>query len=159
MQLTKYTDYSLRVLIYLVTKPEATIGEMAEYYQISRNHLVKVVHALACKGFVATTRGKNGGVKLARAAELIGVGDVVRAMEPHFDVVECFNFKKAHCAALPVCSLKNALNRAAAGFLGVLDEYTLADAIRADAVMPAMTVAVSLPAQSRVGVSDHGGEA
>lgn len=131
MQLTKHTDYALRVLIYLVTQPEATIGQMAEHYQISRNHLVKVVHALACKGFVATTRGKSGGVKLARAAELIGVGDVVRAMEPHFNVVECFNFKRAHCAALPVCGLKGALNRAASEFLAVLDEYTLADAITA----------------------------
>lgn len=130
MQLTKHTDYALRVLLYLVEQPEATISQMAEHYQISRNHLVKVVHALARKGFVATTRGKNGGVKLARAAELIGVGDVVRAMEPHFDVVECFNFKRAHCAALPVCGLKGALNQAAAEFLAVLDKYTLADTLK-----------------------------
>ncbi|BBL72646.1 Rrf2 family transcriptional regulator [Methylogaea oryzae] len=130
MQLTKHTDYALRVLIYLAEQPEATIGQMAEHYQISRNHLVKVVHALARKGFVATTRGKNGGVKLARTAALIGIGDVVRAMEPHFDVVECFNFKRAHCAALPVCGLKGALNRAADEFLAVLDQYTLADTIK-----------------------------
>lgn len=128
MQLTKHTDYALRVLIYLTTHPEATISQMAEHYQISRNHLVKVVHALACKGFVATSRGKNGGVRLARAAHLIGVGDVVRSMEPHFDVVECFNFKGAHCAALPGCGLKSAFNQAATAFLSVLDGYTVADA-------------------------------
>lgn len=129
MQLTKHTDYSIRVLIYLVEHPGATISEMAEFYQISRNHLVKVVHALACKGFVATARGRHGGVRLAREAHLIGVGEVVRAMEPHFDLVECFNYKRNHCAALPGCGLKSAFQEAALGFLAVLDRYSLADAI------------------------------
>lgn len=129
MQLTKHTDYALRVLLYLVTTPEATIGEIAEHYQISRNHLVKVVHALGCKGFIVTTRGKNGGIRLARPADEISVGDVVRRTEPNFDVVECFNFKRAHCVALPTCGLKSALNQAAEQFLNVLDGYTLADGV------------------------------
>lgn len=129
MQLTKHTDYALRVLIFLTTQPEATIGQMAEHYQISRNHLVKVVHTLGCKGFVATTRGRSGGVKLARPANQISVGAVVRCMEPHFDMVDCFNFKRAHCAAMPACGLKSALNQAANEFLAVLDGYTIADAL------------------------------
>ncbi len=131
MQLTLHTDYSLRVLIYLAQKGEkqATISEVAEFYQISRNHLVKIVHHLASEGFLNTTRGKNGGMRLARAPGLISIGDVVRRMEPNFDIVECFNSTNQPCTVTPVCALKEVLYRASNEFLSILDRYTLSDAI------------------------------
>lgn len=132
MQLTLHTDYSLRVLIYLSQKTDklATISEISEFYQISRNHLVKVVHHLARNNFIQTTRGKYGGMRLARAPELISVGEVVRRMEPNFDIVECFNnANQPPCVVSPVCVLKEVLHKASTEFLGILDRYTLADAI------------------------------
>lgn len=131
MQLTLYTDYSLRVLIHLSLHDDKalTINEIAEFYQISRNHLVKVVHNLSQRGFVNTTRGKGGGIRLARPADEITVGEVVRQTEPNFHVVECFNPANAPCAALPFCSLKSILSEAADSFLGVLDSYTIADLV------------------------------
>ena len=131
MQLTLHTDYALRVLIFLTQKREdlATITEIADFYQISRNHLVKVVHHLAGAGFIKTTRGKNGGMKLARVPELILIGDVVRQMEPNFDIVECFDTDNPSCVVSPACVLKSALYQAGNEFLGVLDRFTLADAL------------------------------
>lgn len=129
MQLTLYTDYSLRVLIHLSLQDDKplTINEIAEFYKISRNHLVKVVHNLAQKGFIHTTRGKGGGIRLARPADTISVGEVVRQTEPNFHIVECFNAAAAPCAALPVCKLKAILGEATDSFLSVLDGYTIAD--------------------------------
>lgn len=134
MQLTLHTDYSLRVLVYLAQKggQQATISEIADFYQISRNHLVKVVHHLAGEGFIHTTRGKHGGMVLARAAELISVGDVVQRMEPNFHIVECFNNNNPACMIAPVCALKNVLYKAGREFLAVLDNYSLADAVSAE---------------------------
>jgi Rrf2 family nitric oxide-sensitive transcriptional repressor len=131
MQLTLHTDYSLRVLVYLAQKTDglATISEISKFYQISRNHLVKVVHHLAHHHFIQTTRGKYGGIRLARAPELISVGEVVRRMEPSFDIVECFNSTNRPCVVSPVCALKEILYKASIEFLGILDRYTLADAI------------------------------
>jgi Rrf2 family transcriptional regulator, nitric oxide-sensitive transcriptional repressor len=131
MQLTRYTDYSLRVLVYLGMKADgwATITEQAEFYAISRNHLVKVVHHLAQQGFINTLRGKHGGMALARAPGLIGIGDVVRRTEPNFHIAECFNPTADHCVLEPDCRLKSILNEANLAFLGVLDRYTIADAV------------------------------
>jgi len=131
MQLTLHTDYALRVLIFLSQKSEglSTITEISDFYEISRNHLVKVVHHLAGSGFIQTTRGKNGGMKLARAPELIAIGDVVRRMEPNFDIVECFNTTNPSCVVSPSCALKSALYQAGNEFLAVLDRFTLADAL------------------------------
>ena len=131
MQLTLHTDYALRVLIYLTQQREdlATISEISEFYKISRNHLVKVVHHLAGSGFIQTTRGKHGGMKLAREPRLISIGDVVRLMEPNFDIVECFDKAPPNCAVTSVCKLKSVLQQAGEEFLGVLDCYSLADAI------------------------------
>ena len=131
MQLTLHTDYALRVLIFLTQKRKdlATISEVSDFYQISRNHLVKVVHHLAGAGFIQTTRGKHGGMKLARAPELISIGDVVRRMEPNFDIVECFNETAPNCVVSPACALKSVLFQAGNEFLQVLDRFTLADAI------------------------------
>ncbi|HUX89737.1 MAG TPA: Rrf2 family transcriptional regulator [Gallionellaceae bacterium] len=132
MQLTQYTDYSLRVLIYLGQKKDeelATITEVAEFYGISRNHLVKVVHNLAIYGFIKTLRGKHGGMRLARPASEIGIGEVVRQTEPNFDIAECFNKTNNSCVISPICSLKNMLEDARKNFLKTLDHYTIADAL------------------------------
>lgn len=131
MQLTLHTDYALRVLIYLTEKGDelATITEVATFYDISRNHLVKVVHHLAGANFIQTMRGKNGGMRLARPPEEISVGDVVRKMESNFDIVECFNSENRACAVAPLCALRSVLYQAGNAFLSLLDDYTLADAI------------------------------
>jgi len=131
MQITSYTDYALRVLIYLAMSPnrQATITEIADFYNISRNHLVKVVHQLGSKGFVNTTRGKGGGFSLQRPPELISIGEVVRSMENHFNWVECFDPEQQRCRLLPNCGLKHLLARAGNAYLQVLDAATLADVL------------------------------
>lgn len=131
MQLTLHTDYALRVLIYLTQHPAATISELASHYQLSRNHLVKVVNELGKQGFIVTTRGKGGGVRLARPPQEISVGDVVRRMETHFDLVECLRDSYSHpaCKALPFCGLRKAFQIAAERFLTDLDGYTLASVV------------------------------
>jgi Rrf2 family nitric oxide-sensitive transcriptional repressor len=137
MQLTQFTDYSLRVLIYLARLPPpglATVPEIAEHHGISRNHLVKVVHNLAQNGFIMTTRGKRGGMQLARPAHTIGVGEVVRLTEPNMNLVECFDVKANQCRIVRGCFLKAALHDARRAFMAVLDRYTLADAMESSAL-------------------------
>jgi len=132
MRLTQYTDYSLRVLIYLAHKKEVnvTISELADFYQISRNHLVKVVHNLGLNGYILTIRGKNGGLKLAHPPLEIIIGDVVRSMEPDFDLLECFNPEEDKCVITHSCALKSVIFNARDIFLQELDKHTLADAIK-----------------------------
>ncbi|TCV84167.1 Rrf2 family transcriptional regulator [Sulfurirhabdus autotrophica] len=132
MQLTQYTDYSLRVLIYLSLKKPGelgTISQISEFYGISRNHLVKVVHNLAIRGFIHTIRGKHGGMHLARLPAEITIGEVVRQTEPDFDIAECFDKETNHCVITPVCALKSILGEARNSFLKELDRHTIADAI------------------------------
>jgi Rrf2 family nitric oxide-sensitive transcriptional repressor len=131
MQLTQFTDLSLRLLIYLARLPEpgmATIAEIADYHQISRNHLVKVANSLANQGFIISTRGKGGGIQLARPAYTIGVGDVVRQTEQNMNLVECFDMPNNQCRLIRNCFLKATLYEAQRAFMAVLDKYTLADA-------------------------------
>lgn len=132
MRLTTFTDYALRVLIYLGAAPEgfATIEQIAGGYGISANHLMKVVHRLGQMGCVATVRGKGGGLRLARAPESINVGEVVRRTEDGFKIVECFEQGTSDCAIAPSCVLKRALHEALDAFLGALDRYTLADLLK-----------------------------
>ena len=132
MQLTQYTDYSLRVLIYLSLYDTqlATINEIANSYGISRNHLGKVVHNLANSGYISTTRGKGGGMRLSQAPEKINLGEVVRNTEGRFDLAECFNSTHNSCSIAPCCQLKDGFWEAQCAFLAVLDRYTLADIIR-----------------------------
>jgi Rrf2 family nitric oxide-sensitive transcriptional repressor len=132
MRLTQYTDYSLRVLIYLGFKKDenVTISELADFYHISRNHLVKVVHNLGLNGYIQTIRGKNGGLKLAHPPGEIIIGDVVRSMEPDFNLLECFNPAEDTCVITRTCALKSVLVGARNTFLEELDKYTLADAIK-----------------------------
>lgn len=136
MQLTQYTDYSLRVLIYLAKKTEglATVSEIAEYHGISRNHLVKVIHNLALKGFILTTRGRNGGMTLSRPPSKIILGDVIRNTEPNFDIAECFNATNDCCVITRNCGLKSIFWEAQVGFIKVMDKYTLADAVTRDSL-------------------------
>ncbi|MDX8398909.1 MAG: Rrf2 family transcriptional regulator [Gallionellaceae bacterium] len=132
MRLTLYTDYSLRVLLYLAFKKDrmVTITELADFYKVSRNHLVKVVHNLGIQGYILTTRGKNGGLKLAKSAEEIVIGDVVRKMEPDFELLECFNEATDECVITNVCALKSVLFTARDNFLNHLYQYTIADAVK-----------------------------
>ena len=137
MQLTAHTDYALRVLMYLTIHPQqlVTIGELAEFFDISKNHLVKVVHNLGLKGFIHTVRGKGGGICLARPPQQINVGQVVRQIEGHFQIAECFNpQKQGLCAIHSQCGLKGLLSDAAEQFLQVLDGAVLADLVPPDAI-------------------------
>ncbi|HWF78710.1 MAG TPA: Rrf2 family transcriptional regulator [Caulobacteraceae bacterium] len=129
MRLTVYTDYSLRVLMYLAiprSRP-VTISEIAASYGVSRNHLMKVVYELGVAGYIETIRGKNGGMRLAKATRAINLGEVVRRTEPDMALVPCFDPVNAPCAITSACKLSGALHRAREAFLAVLDEYTLAD--------------------------------
>lgn len=129
MRLTTFSDYSLRVLMYLGIHDErlATIGEVAKAYGISENHLVKVVHHLAQRGYVETLRGKGGGMRLARLAEDINVGEVVRGTEDNVALAECFDPTPNNCRIAPVCLLKGVLTSAVDAFFAILDRHTLAD--------------------------------
>jgi len=131
VRLTLYTDYSLRVLLYLAAKPEstATISEITDFYNISRNHLVKVVHNLGINGFIKTSRGKNGGIWLARPAEEIYLSDVVMKTEPDMELLECFNPQTDQCVISRTCRLKSMLYEGRAAFMAVLEKNTLADAV------------------------------
>ncbi|MDT4328356.1 Rrf2 family transcriptional regulator [Methylomonas sp. MED-D] len=130
MQLTAHTDYALRVLIYLSRNTDklVTISELAEFFGISRNHLVKVVHKLGLKGFVRTVRGKGGGIRLSRPAAEINIGAVVREVEGRFQMAECFNpQKQGVCALQNGCRLTGLLSDAVEQFLAVLDGAALSD--------------------------------
>ncbi|WP_221567410.1 Rrf2 family transcriptional regulator [Alkalihalobacillus sp. TS-13] len=130
MRLTQYTDYSLRVLIYLTAQKEdqlVNIKEIAEVYQISKNHLMKVIHELGKLDVIKTIRGRNGGIKLAKAPEEINVGELIRKTEEDFYLVECFDSSNNSCIISQVCRLKGVLNEAMQAYFKVLDQYTLAD--------------------------------
>ncbi len=132
MRLTNYTDYSLRVLIYLASKGQnekSNIKEIAKAYDISKNHLMKVIHELGKIGVIETIRGRNGGIRLAYPPEEINIGAVVRATEDDFRIVECFNDNSNLCVISPVCGLKKILKEALNAYLVVLDKYTLADIV------------------------------
>jgi len=129
MRLTKVSDYSLRVLIYLAvhTDRPVSIGEISRAYTVSSHVLVKVVQLLIADGSVASVRGRHGGLRLSKAPAEINVGALVRRTETTWDVVECFNRDTNTCPIEPACGLKGALTRAQRAFLGVLDDYTVAD--------------------------------
>jgi len=132
MKLTAFTDYSLRVLIYLAAEPgrRATISEIASSFAVSENHLTKVVHFLGKQGWLSTVRGKGGGLALALAAEAISVGQVVRDTEGAALPAECFEPNGGHCAIARCCRLRGVLAEAVEAFYAVLDRYTLADLVR-----------------------------
>ncbi|HAU0965798.1 Rrf2 family transcriptional regulator [Legionella israelensis] len=130
MQLTQFTDYSLRALIYITLRKETcTIKDITEAYDISSNHMVKIIHNLATLKLIKTIRGKNGGILMAAQPEAINLGRLIIQLEPHFDLVPCFNKEKATCCIAPVCKLKSVLHEAQAAFMSVLERYTLADVV------------------------------
>ena len=135
MQLTYYTDYSLRVLMYLAIHRErmVNIAEVAERYGISRNHLVKVVHNLARAGFITSYRGKGGGIRLARDPERINIGAVVRYTEGPSKPVECFDAARNHCVLANVCGLAPVVAEACESFFATLERYTLRDLLKSRA--------------------------
>src|SRR3954471_22188867 len=146
MRLTIYADYSLRLLMYLALKEDgcATIGEVAKAYGISKSHLMKVAHQLGVAGYIATVRGKGGGLRLGKAPQEIGLGEVVRFAEPDLALVPCFAPVSAFCPIIPSCALRRALDDARAAFLGVLDRYTLADLVQPGSALRAL---LSIPTE------------
>lgn len=132
MRLTNYTDYSLRVLIYLALKKDfelCTIKEIADTYQISKNHLMKIIHELGKLGYIDTIRGRHGGIRLAKKPEEINIGEVVSKTEEDFHIVDCFNKENHYCVITSACKLKHILAEALLAFVNVLKEYTLEDLI------------------------------
>lgn len=132
LNLKKYTDYALRVLIYTAMKKDdelASIREISDVYHISDHHLRKIVNELAQLDLIETIRGRNGGIRLAKNPEEINVGYVVKKMEDDFHILECFNQGANHCIISPACNLKRILDKALKAFLDVLDEYTLDDLV------------------------------
>jgi Rrf2 family nitric oxide-sensitive transcriptional repressor len=131
MKLTRFTDYSLRVLIYLGLKDNGrvTIREISDAYGISRNHLMKVVSLLTRMEYLDARRGPGGGIALARPPAEIVIADVVRDMEDDLNLVECF-CDGGSCVIKPMCELKGALNKALDAYLDTLEQYTLSDLLR-----------------------------
>ena len=129
MQLKRYTDYSLRVLLHLAVYPDRiiSINEIAQAYDISRNHLLKVVNGLVEMKLVQTYRGKSGGLRLAKLPNEINVGELVRYMEGENPIVNC---QKPSCVIMPACTLSGVLHEAYWEFIQYLNRYTVADLIR-----------------------------
>lgn len=157
MQLTQFTDYALRTLVYLSghTDRLSTVSEISDSFQISENHLTKVVNRLARHGYIETVRGRRGGMQLARAPKFINIGDVIRDMEEHFDVVECFNPQKQTCPLLPACALKAVLAEARRQFMTTLDKYTLSDVVSEQATMALTSKRASHPVRQIVVASSQ----
>lgn len=124
MKLTLFTDYSMRALLHLGAHPDrlCSISEVAQAFDISQNHLMKVVNQLARQGYVETVRGRLGGIRLGKPPEEINIGALVRDTEEGFDLADC-----GSCVIAPACGLTGVLGQALAAFLAVLDGYTLAD--------------------------------
>lgn len=147
MKLTTFTDYSLRVLMYLGLQEGrlATIAEIAAVFGVSEHHLTKVVHFLGRNGWLANVRGKGGGLALAVQPAQIVVGRVVQQTEGSSVAAECFEPGGGHCCIAPVCRLHGVLDEAFKAFYAVLDRYTLADILSnrmelADALLPARSI-------------------
>jgi Rrf2 family transcriptional regulator, nitric oxide-sensitive transcriptional repressor len=132
MRLTTFTDYSLRVLIYVAAAPDrrTTISEVAGAFGISENHLVKVVHFLGKTGLLANVRGRGGGLELAVPASAVNIGQVVRMSEAGDMPAECFNRYTNTCPITPNCRLRGILGEAVQSFYAVLEKYSLQDLVR-----------------------------
>jgi Rrf2 family transcriptional regulator, nitric oxide-sensitive transcriptional repressor len=157
MRLAEYTDYALRVLMYCASNPGrlVTIPEISEAYGLSRNHLMKIVHDLGRQGLLETTRGRGGGMRLLKPAAQIRIGEVIRATETDFRLVECFDESSNACTLTPTCRMRSLLNSALAAYFRELDGATLADLVgppararRGDGVIPIQPVAAARPAKS-----------
>lgn len=130
MRMTQHTDYALRMLIFLAGRPDhsCTVSDVADAYRLSRNHLLKVALRLRRLGVISTTRGRSGGIRLARQPHEINLGELVRGTEEDFSLVECMQDGGGLCAISPVCRMKGIFGEALEAYLAVLARYTLADA-------------------------------
>jgi Rrf2 family nitric oxide-sensitive transcriptional repressor len=130
MRLTNFTDFALRLLMYAAAHEDRliTIEEASEVYDISRAHLMKITNTLTRAGFLKAVRGRSGGLMLAKPPHKIRLGEVVRATEPDFALVECFNADN-QCIITRSCRLRGILHEGLGAFNAVLDKYTLADLI------------------------------
>lgn len=131
MRLTRYTDYGLRVLMYVGSHPDETVSttELARSLRVSRNHLLKVVNRLCELGWLHAKRGPSGGVSFSALSENVTVGEIVRTLESQLDLVECFSPASNTCPLLPACRLAPLLKRAQDAFLAELDGVTLSDLV------------------------------
>jgi Rrf2 family transcriptional regulator, nitric oxide-sensitive transcriptional repressor len=132
MRLTLHTDYALRLLMLLAIEPDElhTIATVAERYDISRNHMMKVAQTLIQAGFVISVRGRRGGLKLAKRPGDIVIGAVVRATEDGLALVGCFDRDRDMCMMAPACGMRKPMHQALDAFFGVLDSYSLADVLQ-----------------------------
>ena len=132
MQLTSFTDYGLRALIYMASLPEGrmtSISEVTDVYGVSRNHMVKIINQLSRAGYVTAVRGKNGGIRLGKPAGAIRIGEVVGGSRSELEPLSLVNCSSEFCHITPACRLKQALSKAVQSFLTELDNYTLADLV------------------------------
>lgn len=139
MHLTRFTDYGLRCLMYLAARPQelSSVKMISDHYGISRNHLVKVVHRLSQLGYIETTKGKGGGIRIASGTADLKLGNLIQSLEPNMSTVECFDANTNTCNISDQCQLKHLLYDATRAFIDKLDEYTLADTVsNADDVFP-----------------------
>ena len=151
MRLSEYTDYTLRVLMYCAThrQQRVTIGELAAHHGLSKNHLMKVVNDLARQGLIETTRGRGGGLRLLREPQAIGIGEVVRASETDFRLVECFDASTNLCTLTPSCRLKHLFDAALQAYFQALDGATLADLVSRTPAPKRQAVAMPVPGVRR----------
>jgi Rrf2 family nitric oxide-sensitive transcriptional repressor len=152
MRLAEYTDYTLRVLMYCAAHPDerVTIAGLAASHGLSRNHLMKIVNQLARSGLLETTRGRGGGLRLRKDPASIRIGDVVRASETDFRLVECFESRTNQCSLSPSCRLKHVFQSALRAYFSELDNATLAD-IAGSPERAMGAGAVSVPLQRSAG--------
>lgn len=131
MRLTVHTDYAIRTLIYLAAQEDrlATISDISDRYQISKNHMMKVAQELVHHKFVESERGRNGGLRLSRPAREINLGDVISKMEGDFHLVSCMDVEKDNCKITGVCGAQSIMYEALDAFLAVFAKYTLEDAV------------------------------
>ncbi|AYV11819.1 MULTISPECIES: Rrf2 family transcriptional regulator [Shewanella] len=146
MQLTRYTDFGIRTLMYLAIQPEREtlfrIAEITEVFDLSPNHVSKIVHHLGKLGYLQTIRGKSGGFRLGMAPEKINVGELVRALENSLAPIDC---SKPYCRLTPACQLKGVLAQAVNAYLAVLDRYTLADIVSNQQELRALLPDLDIP--------------
>ncbi len=131
MRLTRFADYSLRVLMHLAITPDrlCTVKEVAQNYQISQNHLVKIVNNLSHLGYIESRKGKGGGIRLLKEADSINLCDLIVNLEPNLNLVECFDDRTNTCNIAGACGLKNILHESMKSFTDTLGNYTLADTV------------------------------